>query len=172
MKFYIFAILSFLIIALAACEKDADLSLSIEEDQQERNEDTLIINVPILADVLSAVAAEYNEEYTFAVEVESPDIDCDQYAIWWEIISCQGDLIYRRILLHSHADEQPFIRTGGPVDIDPDAELIIRAYMHPTGYGGKAIIGTVNDGFENLFLPDTFAGELATADPQPDYCLY
>ena len=67
--------------------------------------------------------------YTFAVTIDSPDTGCDRYADWWEVITPQGELLYRRVLLHSHVDEQPFERSGGPVAIEPGQEVIVRVHM-------------------------------------------
>lgn len=49
--------------------------------------------------------------------MRSPDRDCGLYADWWEVVGEDGRLLYRRILMHSHPDEQPFTRPGGPVAI-------------------------------------------------------
>jgi len=122
------------------------------------------------ADVVSVETEEVDGSYTFGVEVDSPDKGCDQYANWWEILSADGKLIYRRLLAHSHTDEQPFIRDGGPVNIMPDSELIIRAHMHPSGYGGKAYKGSVDGGFVATDLPPSFAAEVLKQPPFADYC--
>ena len=57
--------------------------------------------------------------------VASPDTGCDQYANWWEVITEDGALIYRRILGHSHVNEQPFIRSGVGVVIDENQVVIV-----------------------------------------------
>jgi len=65
-----------------------------------------------IAEVQSVKATGKSNSYTFAVTIKSPDIGCDRYADWWEVITPEGELLYRRVLLHSHVDEQPFTRTG------------------------------------------------------------
>ena len=110
--------------------------------------------------------------YTFQVEISSPDTGCNQYANWWEIVSEDGNLIYRRILLHSHVDDQPFTRGGGPADISADTNVWIRAHMNNSGYGGQVYFGSVRNGFEALNHPEDFALKLENEEPLPDDCAF
>ncbi|MCB0067945.1 MAG: hypothetical protein KDD77_12370, partial [Caldilineaceae bacterium] len=122
----------------------------------------------MVADVLGVTVTGEPGDYTFAVTVKSPDTGCERYADWWEVVTPDGLLLYRRILAHSHVDEQPFIRSGGPVTVAPDAELWVRAHLHPTGFGGRALRGTVAGGFVEAVPPPGF-GAGATDDlPRPD----
>ena len=86
------------------------------------------------------------------------------------MISLEGELIYRRILLHGHVSEQPFVRSGGPVQIEWNTEVIIRAHMNPNGFGGKAFKGTVALGFEEVDLEMDFAQNQESQDPLPSGC--
>jgi hypothetical protein len=124
--------------------------------------------------VVTAVEVPGGEpgDYTFAVTIESPDTGCEQYANWWEVVTPVGDLIYRRVLAHSHVDEQPFERSGGPVAVQPDQTVIVRAHMEPSGYGSQALQGSVEEGFEAVTLSPGFAADLATAEPQPQDCAF
>ena len=110
--------------------------------------------------------------YTFQAEISSPDTGCNQYANWWEIVSEDGNLIYRRILLHSHVDDQPFTRGGGPADISADTNVWIRAHMNNSGYGGQVYFGSVRNGFEALNHPEDFALKLENEEPLPDDCAF
>lgn len=124
------------------------------------------------ADVLIVKTTGTTDNYTFSVTLKSPDTGCEQYANWWEVISPEGDLIYRRILGHSHVDEQPFTRSGGPVRISEDREVIIRAHMNNAGYGGKALKGSVAVGFKPVELAGNFANDLEKVDPLPSDCSF
>ncbi|NJL97889.1 MAG: hypothetical protein HC924_03185 [Synechococcaceae cyanobacterium SM2_3_2] len=110
--------------------------------------------------------------YQFAVTIESPDTGCDQYANWWEVLTPEGELLYRRILFHSHVDEQPFTRSGGAVALSPEQEVIVRAHLDPDGYGTQAMQGTVAEGFETVELPLDFAVDLASQDPVHPGCAF
>jgi hypothetical protein len=122
------------------------------------------------AEILSLDVNGEQGAYNFSVTISSPDEGCSQYADWWEVISQEGELFYRRILLHSHVDEQPFTRSGGPVSIDPETIVLVRAHMHPTGYGGLAMKGSVAGGFEPTELSEDFALNLAETPPLPEGC--
>jgi len=115
----------------------------------------------IVADVTDVSVTGNPNSYTFSVTIASPDTGCNQYANWWEVISLDGQLIYRRVLGHSHITEQPFTRTGGPVNISANLEVMVRAWMHPTGYGGKIYKGSVTNGFECTVLSGEFAKALS-----------
>ncbi len=125
-----------------------------------------------LADVVSVSATGSDGAYELLVGVRSPDTGCTLYADWWEVVSEDGALLYRRILNHSHPDEQPFERSGGPVPIQSDTVVWVRAHMAPGGYGGQALRGTVTGGFSAATPEAGFGATLETADPQPEGCAF
>ena len=124
------------------------------------------------AKVLKVEATGEPNNYTFAVTVNSPDTGCDCYADWWEVITPEGELLYRRILLHSHVKEQPFRRTGGIVKIQPQQKVIVRVHMFPDGYSPIAQQGTVESGFSAVTLSQDFAASLASVEPLPKNCAF
>jgi hypothetical protein len=124
------------------------------------------------ADVLSVQVTGNQGTYQFAVELASPDTGCEQYADWWEVISQDGELLYRRILLHSHVDEQPFTRSGGPVEVAADDVVYVRAHMNTSGYGGHVLKGTIRDGFEPAEVEADFGSGLERIPPQPEDCAF
>jgi hypothetical protein len=82
------------------------------------------------------------------------------------VLDENGSLLYRRVLLHSHTNEQPFTRSGDPVPINEEQVVIVRAHFHPDGYGGAALKGTVQQGFLPVELASDFTSELE-AEPAP-----
>ncbi len=124
------------------------------------------------ASILKVETTGKPNNYTFAVTVSSPDTGCDRYADWWEVITPEGELLYRRVLLHSHVNEQPFTRKGGTVAIQPQQEVIVRVHMSPDGYSPNAQKGTVKDGFSEVTLPADFATSLANVEPLPTNCAF
>jgi len=124
------------------------------------------------ADVLSVQVSGNPGAYQFAVEVASPDTGCEQYADWWEVFSEDGQLLYRRILLHSHVGEQPFVRSGGPVDIAADDVVYVRAHMNTVGYGGLVMKGSVQAGFKLAEVEAGFGSGLERVPPQPEDCAF
>lgn len=125
-----------------------------------------------MADVVSVAVRGSEGAYTFDVGVRSPDIDCTRFADWWEVVRPDGSLVYRRILNHSHPDEQPFVRDGGPIPASATEELIVRAHLDPTGYGGAVFRGNAVDGFLAATLDAGFATDLQAADPLPTECWF
>ena len=122
--------------------------------------------------IIQVQATGQENDYTFAVTVKSPDTGCDRYADWWEVVTPEGELLYRRVLLHSHVDEQPFSRTGGTVAISAQQPVIVRVHMSDSGYSPIAQQGTVRDGFSQVTLPENFAAALADVEPLPDDCAF
>ncbi len=109
---------------------------------------------------------------TFSVTISSPDTGCDRYADWWEVVTPEGELLYRRVLMHSHVNEQPFTRSGGPVNVAGDLSLVVRVHMNPDGYSPNAFSGTIDGGFTEITLEDDFALQLAEQNPLPTSCAF
>jgi hypothetical protein len=108
--------------------------------------------------------------YTFVVTIASNDTGCDHYANWWEVVDEKGSLVYHRVLLHDHADEQPFTRDGGPVAVSADATVTVRVHMNTSGYSVAGMRGSVASGFKPIDLPDDYARALAKQQPLPEGC--
>lgn len=108
--------------------------------------------------------------YTFNVSIESEETGCEQYADWWEVITPDSMLIYRRILTHSHVNEQPFTRSGGIIEVGADEFIYVRAHMNNSGYGTKVFSGTPREELKPDSLSSDFAKNLAEQMPLPDNC--
>lgn len=124
------------------------------------------------ADVVAVSVGGQAGAYEFTVTIRSPDQGCKQYADWWEVLSEEGRLLYRRVLLHSHVDEQPFARSGGPVALAPETIVWVRAHMNTSGYGGIAFKGSVKQGFAPAPISPDFAATLARQPPLPKGCAF
>jgi hypothetical protein len=74
--------------------------------------------------------------------------------------------------LHSHVNEQPFTRSGGPAPVEADQTVWVRAHMNTGGYGGAAMKGSAADGFAPSELSPDFAAGLAKQEPLPDGCAF
>jgi hypothetical protein len=124
------------------------------------------------ADVLAVYSHEKSNGFKFGVKLKSEERGCKQYADWWEILNEKGELLYRRILVHSHVDEQPFTRWGSLVKIGKKDLLYIRAHMNHFGYNGNLFKGSIEKGFtETKDFPD-FNTSIETQTPLPKKCLY
>lgn len=110
--------------------------------------------------------------YDFSVTLRSPDTGCSRYADWWEVLDEDGGLLYRRILAHSHVDEQPFTRSGGPVAAQPGQTVIVRAHMNDSGYGTVVMRGTPDASFETQEIERSFGAAAEQQPPLPDGCAF
>jgi hypothetical protein len=127
---------------------------------------------PAQARVISVDVSGEEGAFTFAVEIASPDTGCDRYADWWEVVTPDGKLLHRRILLHSHVDEQPFTRSGGPVHVSSANDVLIRVHIHPDGYASSGLQGSAGVGFAPVVIPTSFAPQLETTPPLPEGCAF
>ena len=155
----IFSLLFVLLIACGGEESAGDPGKMNQEDEPS-------------AEVLSVAVSGSELNYTFNVEVKSPDTGCDQYADWWEVVSLDTTLLYRRILAHSHVSEQPFKRSGGPVTISKSQQVIVRAHMNNLGYGVHVLKGSIEKGFEQTKIATVFGQALSELKPLPDNCAF
>jgi hypothetical protein len=110
--------------------------------------------------------------YTFAVTVDSPDTGCDSYVDWWEVVTLDGELIHRHTLLHSHPDEQPFTRAGGPIAIGEDDEVVVRAHMNSMGFGVSALRMRATGRQTLVELAPEFGAALESQQPQAPDCAF
>jgi hypothetical protein len=149
------------ILYILSCKEDSnsakDMVISVDDNK---------------AEVISVEVTGEEGKYYFSVGIKSPDQGCDQYADWWEVISEDGELLYRRILGHSHVNEQPFVRSGGPVPVKKDQIVYVRAHMNTSKYGDKVSKGNVNEGFIRSTLESEFANHLERTQPLPNGCAF
>lgn len=167
----------FLLVLAVACTPASDIanvgpvSETISEPMVEPSAPINASDVPA-ADLVSVAVTGEPNNYTFAVTISSADTGCEQYADWWEVVDAQtGELLYRRILAHSHVNEQPFTRSGGPVPIAPNQSIIIRGHMGgvQSHYGGQVLGGSVETGFEPV---EDSLPSLETVEPLPKGCAF
>lgn len=134
--------------------------------------DTKEATVVAKANITEVTAQGNSSGYTFYVTVASDETGCDQYADWWEVLSANGDLIYRRILFHSHPNDQPFTRAGSPVNIQPNDIVYIRAHMNKAGYTGDVFKGSTTTGFLKTNTTPGFSKSIETQAPLPNGCAF
>ena len=86
--------------------------------------------------------------HNFRVTVRGPDEGCARYNDWWEVVTPAGELVYRRILSRAHPGKEQQRSPGGLIYAADDGELIVRAHLKGSGYGGTAMRGTPATGFQ------------------------
>jgi hypothetical protein len=92
-------------------------------------------------DVVSAkVSTRGGQAFDFDVTVSSPYDTPQRYADAIRVLGKDGKVYGERILLHDHADEQPFTRDLADVKIPPGVRtVVIQACDQKHGYGGKTV---------------------------------
>ena len=87
------------------------------------------------AAIVDATARQGAGGWTVSVTLRHADTGCDRYADWWEVITPGGELVYRRILRHSHVTEQPFTRSQSGIAIpEGTVQVMIRARTLTDGW--------------------------------------
>lgn len=160
------------ILLLWGCTVSQPQGDEMDKPEESGREEVEQVVESVVADVVSVEVTGDPNAYRFSVGIASPDTGCDQYTDWWEVLTEEGELVYRRILAHSHVDEQPFVRSGGPVAVEADTVVLVRAHMHPSGYGGSVMKGTIQAGFEQVELGSDFAPDVESKPPQPTGCAF
>ena len=92
------------------------------------------------ADVLRVDAVqESDDRWRFDVTVQHADRDPDHWADWWRVRTPDGRELGRRVLLHSHVDEQPFTRDE-VVRVPKEVPIVVvEAHDKLHGLGGRRI---------------------------------
>ena len=160
-----------LLICFFSCELTKDFDV-LNEKITEGTETKTQLSADSQAVVIDVKVTGNEANYTFSVQLKSPDLGCDQYADWWEVFSLDTTLIYRRILGHSHVNEQPFTRSGGPVKIQSNENIYIRGHMNNFGYGSLVFKGSVDNGFKQDTIEKSFGPDLSKLEPLPTNCAF
>ena len=80
------------------------------------------------------------DSFDFDVTVSSPYDTPRRYADAFRVTDAGGRVLGERILLHDHANEQPFTRDLHGVRIAPDVRTVnVQARDMQYGYGGKSV---------------------------------
>lgn len=92
-------------------------------------------------DVIAAkVRASGPGRFDFDVTISSPYDTAERYADAFRVAGKDGRIYGERVLLHDHADEQPFTRDLHGVAIPAEIRtIVVQARDRKYGYGGKAV---------------------------------
>lgn len=161
MKLSIPSLIFVLVLWFVCCSTDSNNSTDSMDEEDLNALGVIVENVTVSGEEM---------EYSFKVTLKSPDTGCEQYADWWEVIDTDGNLLYRRILAHSHVNEQPFTRSGAPVQVSSDQTVFVRGHMNNLGYGENVFKGSVENGFTAEELDVSFAQDLEEQNPLPQGC--
>jgi len=92
-------------------------------------------------DVVDVQVRGSGNTYRFDVTLRHADTGWDHYADNWEILTLDGKLLGRRVLLHPHVNEQPFTRSLSGVRIPEGVRQVrVRGHDMVHGYGGREMV--------------------------------
>lgn len=98
------------------------------------------LELGLYPDVVSAEVSEGSDTFGFEVTISSPYDSPDRYADAFRVIGDDGQVYGVRELLHDHANEQPFTRSLGGVEIPEGVDTVtIEARDQVYGWGGAAV---------------------------------
>lgn len=99
----------------------------------------LAADEPKFPDVIKVkVTARSGERFDFDVTMTSPYDTPQRYADAFRILGPKGEVYGERVLVHDHADEQPFTRELYGVVIPAGVRaVIVQGRDQKSGYGGK-----------------------------------
>lgn len=90
----------------------------------------------IAAKVRASRAARFDFDVTISSRYDTPE----RYADAFRVVGKDGHVYGERVLLHDHADEQPFTRDLYGVTIPSGVRtIVVQARDKKYGYGGKTI---------------------------------
>lgn len=94
---------------------------------------------PRFPDVVAVkVTARHGGTFDFAVTMSSPYDTPQRYADAFRVVGLKGEVYGERVLLHDHADEQPFTRDLQGVAIPAGVTIVrIEGRDQKSGYGGR-----------------------------------
>jgi hypothetical protein len=97
--------------------------------------------VDLYPDVTAAkVRASGTARFDFDVTISSPYDTPERYADAFRVVGKDGHVYGERVLLHDHADEQPFTRDLYGVTIPSGVRtIVVQARDKKYGYGGKTV---------------------------------
>ncbi len=96
---------------------------------------------PKYPDVIAVKASPRGVDiFDFEVTMTSPYDTAQRYADAFRIVDSSGKIFGERVLLHDHADEQPFTRDLSNIRIPKGIRsVIVQGRDQKSGYGGKTV---------------------------------
>lgn len=97
------------------------------------------------ANVVGVTVEQTDGNYRFDVSLIHDDDGEEGYANWWQVETRSGEQLGRRELLHAHGTQE-FTRSATITVPETVSEVVVRGHDQTHGYGGQAMIVTVETG--------------------------